>query len=197
MTGYFALGHGIRAGPNRSIRQIVRLVSWKPEVAQVVKGRSGFLPLTVEQTRVSPVHIAASCTRINTRMTLSRIALITAASGFTGFGIACLVRPESMLKRVDVRAQSARGTTELRAMYGGLELGLGAFFAIAAAKPEWSRPALLAQTLGLGALAASRLAGILSDHPRGSLMKALFAAESSAAGLGAAALIRKREVFEN
>lgn len=38
MTGYFALGHGIRAGPNRSIRQIVRLVSWKPEVAQVVKG---------------------------------------------------------------------------------------------------------------------------------------------------------------
>ena len=45
MTGYFALGHGIRAGPNRSIRQIVRLVSWKPEVAQVVKrGRSGFLP---------------------------------------------------------------------------------------------------------------------------------------------------------
>src|ERR1700680_2050212 len=100
-------------------------------------------------------------------MNLSRIALITAASGFTGFGIACLVRPKSMLKRVDVRPRSARGTTELRAMYGGLHLGLGAFFATAAAKPEWSRPALLAQTLGLGGLAASRLVGILSDHPRG------------------------------
>lgn len=126
-------------------------------------------------------------------MNLSRIALITAASGFTGFGIACLIRPKSMLRRVDVQARSARGTTELRAMYGGLELGFGAFFAIAAVKPEWSRPALMAQTLGLGALAASRLAGILSDHPRGALMKVLFVAESSAAGLGAAALATSRE----
>lgn len=126
-------------------------------------------------------------------MNLSRIALLAAASGFTGFGIACLVRPKSMLKRVDVRAGSARGTTELRAMYGGLELGLGAFFASAAAKSEWSRPALLAQTLGLGGLAASRLAGILSDHPRGALMNVLFIAESTAAVLGAVALAKGRE----
>lgn len=96
------------------------------------------------------------------------------------------------MKRVDVRARSAQGTTELRAMYGGLEIGLGAFFAVAAAKREWRRPALWAQTLGLGALAASRLFGIMSDHPRGELMKALFIAETSAAGLGAAALLRKR-----
>jgi hypothetical protein len=126
-------------------------------------------------------------------MNLSRIALITAASGFAGFGVACLVRPRSVLRRVDVRAHSARGHTELRAMYGGLELGLGAFFAVAAAKREWARPALLAQTLGLGALAAGRLAGILADHPRGALMKILFAAESGTAALGAVALARRRE----
>jgi hypothetical protein len=131
--------------------------------------------------------------RINSDMNLSRIALITAAAGFTGFGIACLVRPKSMLNRVDVRARSARGATELRAMYGGLELGFGAFFAAAAAKPEWSRPALVAQALGLGALAASRLAGIVSDHPRGRLMKVLFATEASAAVLGVAALATRRE----
>ena len=115
---------------------------------------------------------------INKYMNLSRIALVTAAAGFAGFGIACLIRPKNMLNRVDVRAKSARGTTELRAMYGGLELGLGAFFAAAAARPEWSSPALLAQTLGLGSLAASRLVGILADHPRGALMKLLFIAES-------------------
>jgi hypothetical protein len=130
---------------------------------------------------------------IDTHMNLSQIALITAASGFAGFGLACLIRPKSMLERVDVRAKSARGTTELRAMYGGLELGLGAFFALAAAKNDWSRPALLAQTLGLGSLAASRLAGIVRDHPRGRLMKALFVAESSAAVLGAVALATKRQ----
>ncbi len=123
-------------------------------------------------------------------MNLSRLALITAASGFAGFGIACLVRPKNMLRQVDVNARSARGTTELRAMYGGLELGLGAFFAVAAAKPAWERPALLAQTLGLGGLAASRLAGILTDRPRGALMKALVVAESSAAALAAVALTR-------
>ena len=95
-----------------------------------------------------------------------------------------------MLERADVRARSANGTTELRAMYGGLELGLGAFFATAAAKPEWMRPALLAQTLGLGAVAGSRLAGIVRDRPRGRLMKALFVAESAAAALGAIALAK-------
>jgi hypothetical protein len=121
-------------------------------------------------------------------MNLSRIALITAASGFAGFGVACLIRPKSMLARVDVRARSARGTTELRAMYGGFELGLGAFFGVAALKPQWSRPALLVQALGLGGLAASRLAGILRNHPRGLLMPALFVAEASTAVLGAAAL---------
>ena len=119
---------------------------------------------------------------------MSRLALITAASGFTGFGIACLVRPKRMLNRVDVRPKSARGTTELRAMYGGLELGLGAFFATAAAKDHLSRPALLAQALGLGGLAISRFAGILRDHPRGPLMKALLVGESSAAVLAAVAL---------
>ena len=76
-------------------------------------------------------------------------------------------------------------------MYGGLELGLGIFFAAAAAKREWNRPALLAQTLGLGAVAGSRLAGIVRDRPRGRLMKGLFIAESSAATLGAIALARK------
>jgi hypothetical protein len=126
-------------------------------------------------------------------MNLSRTALITAAAGFTGFGIACLVSPKKALDRVDVRPRSSRGTTELRAMYGGLEVGLGAFFAVAAAKPEWTRPALMAQTLGLGALAGSRLAGIISEHPRGKLMKALFAAESASAALAAVALTTKRE----
>ena len=106
-------------------------------------------------------------------MDVSRIALATAAAGFTGFGAACLVCPKSMLKRVGVKATSAIGTTELRAMYDGMELGLGAFFALAIAKPEWMRPALAAQALGLGTLAGARLAGILHDRPRGRLMKAL------------------------
>jgi hypothetical protein len=124
-------------------------------------------------------------------MKLSRIALMTAACGFAGFGVACLTSPKKMLARVDVRARSARGRTELRAMYGGMELGLGAFFAAAMVKPGWETPALWAQALGLGGLAAARLGGILQDRPRGALMPGLVAAEGAAATLAAVALARK------
>jgi hypothetical protein len=120
-------------------------------------------------------------------MKVSQIALMTAAAGFAGFGVASLIRP-TILERVDVHAQSARGTTELRAMYGGMELGLGAFFLAAMFRPEWEQAALAAQAMGLGGLAASRLAGILHDRPRGPLMKALAIAEGATASLAAVAL---------
>ncbi len=68
-------------------------------------------------------------------MTSSRLALAIAAAGFAGFGAACLAQPKKMLRLVDIKATSPVGTTELRAMYGGLELGFGAFFALALAKP--------------------------------------------------------------
>lgn len=122
-------------------------------------------------------------------MKLSQIALMTAASGFAGFGAAFLVRP-NLLERVDVKAGSARATTELRAMYGGMELGLGVFFLAAALRPEWEEPALMAQVLGLGALAASRVGGILCDRPRGHLMKAFAIAEGGAALLAGIALAK-------
>jgi hypothetical protein len=126
-------------------------------------------------------------------MDLSRIALINAASGFAGFGAACLVDPSGMLSRVSVHGRSARGRTELRAMYGGFELGLGAFFAAAAFKPEWKQTALVAQSLGLGGLAASRMAGILRDRPSGVLMKLLFAAEAATAVAAVIALAMNRQ----
>ena len=129
--------------------------------------------------------------RIFFRMNLSRAACVTAACGFAGFGVACLARPKDVLGRVEIRARSARASTELRAMYGGMEIGLGMFFAAAIFKPEWRRPALWAQTLGLGALAATRLAGILHDRPRGFLMPALVLAEGSATALAIAALVRE------
>jgi hypothetical protein len=128
-------------------------------------------------------------------MKLSQIALLTAAAGFTGFGVACLIDP-TVPDRVDVRARSARGTTELRAMYGGMELGLGAFFLAAAFTFKWEEAALMAQTLGLGGLAASRLAGIVHDRPSGLLMPALAAAEGATALLAAVALAKRERKID-
>ena len=136
------------------------------------------------------VDIPSDWLGIGLGMTLSKIALLTAAAGFAGFGVACTIKPEQMLRGADVRPRTARGTTELRAMYGGMELGLGAFFVVAALKPGWQRPALAAQALGLGALAATRLGGILSDEPRGKLMSALCIAEGAAAAIAGIALAK-------
>ncbi|HEX8927253.1 MAG TPA: DUF4345 family protein [Terriglobales bacterium] len=121
-------------------------------------------------------------------MTLSRIALLTSTCALAGFGIYGLVAPKRMLKVVDVRPSSRKGTTELRAMYGGFELGLAAFFAVAMLRPELERAALWAHTLSLSGLAATRLGSILYDRPNGALLKALVAVEGGTAVLGAAAL---------
>lgn len=129
-------------------------------------------------------------------MKLSQIALLTAAAGFSAFGVACLVDP-TIPDRVDVRARSARGRTELRAMYGGMELGFGLFFLAAAFTTKWEETALMAQTLGLGGLAASRLAGILHERPSGMIMPALAGAEGATALLAAVALakgVRKMDI---
>ncbi len=73
-------------------------------------------------------------------------------------------------------------------------MGLGAFFALAMFKPSWQRPALAAQAMGLGALAATRVGGIFGDRPHGKLMPALAVAEASAAAIAAVALARKSDV---
>lgn len=112
-------------------------------------------------------------------MDTGKLAIGMTAAAFAGFGIASLMRPE-ILKKVDVKASSSTGTAEIRAMYGGMEAGFSAFFAVALAKPEWRRPALAAIACGIGGLAAGRIAGLVMDRPR-PVMYALAAAETLAA----------------
>ena len=91
-----------------------------------------------------------------------KLAIGITAAAFAGFGTALLVKPD-ILKRIGIRADDPNARTELRAMYGGMELGFGAFFAIAALKPEWRVPALTAILLGIGGLGATRIATAISE----------------------------------
>ena len=83
-------------------------------------------------------------------------------------------------------------------MYGGLELGFGAFFAYAAFKPELVKPALLVQTLGLGGLAVGRVASFVADRPKW-MLYAFGALEAATAVLGAVQLAkhepRRKKLF--
>ncbi|MBA3916131.1 MAG: DUF4345 domain-containing protein [Acidobacteriales bacterium] len=128
-------------------------------------------------------------------MSLTRLSLALTAAAFTGFGVACFARPRQMLAKIDVAPTSDTGITEIRAMYGGMELGLGAFFAYCATQDSLAKPALLAQITSLGGLALARLWSILEDDP-GWVMYPLFVAEAGATVLGVAALREELRVHK-
>ena len=89
-----------------------------------------------------------------------RIILLSLAGlGFLGFGLAIVAAPEAVLAPVGISGTTA-GLVELRAFYGGLELGLAAFLFACAAKPAWRVPGLWSVALINGGIAAARLLGI-------------------------------------
>jgi hypothetical protein len=88
------------------------------------------------------------------------VLLILAGAGFLGFGLWLTVDPAGGLAAVGITAANPAGLIELRALYGGLELGLGIFLLLCAARPAWRRPGLWSVLLGNGGMGLTRLAGI-------------------------------------
>jgi len=88
------------------------------------------------------------------------VLLVLAGLGFLGFGVWLIIDPVSGLTTVGIAALNPAGQIELRALYGGLELGLGVFFLLCAARPDWRRPGLWAVLLGNGGIGLTRLLGI-------------------------------------
>jgi hypothetical protein len=89
-----------------------------------------------------------------------RVAVLSLAGlGFLGFGLAIVAAPEAVLAPVGISGTTA-GLIELRAFYGGLELGLAAFLFACAARPAWREPGLWSVALVNGGIAAARLLGI-------------------------------------
>jgi hypothetical protein len=92
--------------------------------------------------------------------TFSIMLLMLAGLGFLAFGVWLIVDPVGGLATVGIAALNPAGLIELRALYGGLELGLGVFFLLCASRPAWRRPGLWAVLLGNGSIGLTRLAGI-------------------------------------
>jgi hypothetical protein len=120
-------------------------------------------------------------------MSLARVSLLLTAAAFGGFGAFLFIQPAA-LEAVGLAVTRPAAAVEIRAFYGGLELGLAAFFLAASFPPVWFRPALLLQILTLGGAAAGRLLGVLVGGGGEPLIWALFAAETAGAGLGLLAL---------
>ncbi len=121
-----------------------------------------------------------------------RAVLLAIAAGFVANGVAFLFAPGKLAGLVDLTAGSKAALVELRAFYGGIELGLGAFFAIAALKKEWQVPSLAAALLALAGVAGARIYGISVEGSAGALIYLLLAIEVAGAVLAAVGLVQAK-----
>ena len=93
---------------------------------------------------------------------LSVVALWLGALGFAGIGLAFLVAP-GLLGLVELAPTTPSARSDVRAVYGGIELGVGVFLALCARRPAWVRPGLTVQALTLGGAALARVASLAAD----------------------------------
>ena len=96
-------------------------------------------------------------------MDRTRIFLIVNVLLWLPYGLYCLVAPGALAEAAGVAATSATGTTELRAMYGGLQAAIGLLALAALLRRDLERTALTALAfLALG-LFTGRLFGAFND----------------------------------
>ena len=79
------------------------------------------------------------------------------------YGIFCFVQPAFLEDVAGVVASSATASTEVRAMYGGLQAAIGCFALYAVMRPSLVRPVLLMLAFLCTGLAIGRLGGVLFD----------------------------------
>jgi len=89
-------------------------------------------------------------------MKFARLVLVLSAVPFACIGAAFLLFPAEMSSLVGVSFSGATADADIRAVYGGLQLGCAVVLLLAAANPARHRFGLLIQMILYGGLAASR-----------------------------------------
>jgi Domain of unknown function (DUF4345) len=96
-------------------------------------------------------------------MTPWRLFLALIAATYAIFGFIFLFNPSEMAAMLGVTFLSTAARTDFRAMYGGLEIGVGAFLLVCALRREFVRVGLFAGACALVAMATSRTVGLMLD----------------------------------
>jgi hypothetical protein len=123
-------------------------------------------------------------------MRLARAVLILAAVVFALIGLGFLIAPVAWASVVEIALPTATARTDLRATYGGFDLGVGLFFGLCARRLEWIRPGLAALGLAAAGFGGGRLLGIVAEGSASALMGGFALLELATAGL-AFALLRR------
>ncbi|HEY2809017.1 MAG TPA: DUF4345 family protein [Steroidobacteraceae bacterium] len=88
---------------------------------------------------------------------MARAYLVIAGLMWLVYGVYLLAAPQALAATAGVAATNTTGLIELRAMYGGLEMAVGAFALAAAVLPGMLRSGLLAMGLACAGLGVTRL----------------------------------------
>jgi hypothetical protein len=97
------------------------------------------------------------------RAMLARIFLALSALVWLPYGLYCLRDPGTLADSAGVIAATPTGTTELRAMYGGLQAAIGALALAGCLRGAVTRPALIALAMLTAGLGSARLVGLYVD----------------------------------
>jgi hypothetical protein len=111
-----------------------------------------------------------------------------AALVFGAFGVHFLVNPLGWAGTVDVAASTPTARTEIRAMYGGLEIGLAVFLAWCALDPTRVRIGLMASLCLFAGVALARAASLIGDPGSRSVMYTILGTEIVAVAAAGVAL---------
>lgn len=94
---------------------------------------------------------------------MARLFLLLSAAVWILYGIYCLFVPGSLAQAAAVSAATPTGTTELRAMYGGLQIAIGVLALMGALRSHLTRTALIALGTLAAGLGTARLIGLWID----------------------------------
>jgi hypothetical protein len=99
------------------------------------------------------------------------------ATAFLGFGLAYAIWPVAMVKDVGIRLNGMSASTDLRAVYGGMQLGIAAFLYYCASAGQRVRSGLIACLAILAGLAGTRGLLMIATTDYTSTMWSLLAVE--------------------
>lgn len=90
-----------------------------------------------------------------------RLFLGISVLAWAGYGTYCFIDPVSLAVQAGVTAGSTTGTIELRAMYGGVQIGIGVLALLALLRPALQPGVLLTLAVITGSLFSARLMAVL------------------------------------
>lgn len=96
-------------------------------------------------------------------MLFARVVLVIQLLALLGLGLTYFVRPHEMANLSGMLLMSPAAATDMRAFYGGLQIGLAAFLGLALSRLDLTRAALTLLVLLYSSLALARIGGLWLD----------------------------------